>query len=171
MFNRYDDISIKFLESKWRAKRQIKIVSSSSTKITMNYKDFFVNLENQLQLVQFLCKNAPSFFQVNDNNDLYFCGGYDDPTICMKIQGCTFSKQICACFLIFHVVKIQSEDIIILNADTDVFVLGTYFWHKLAQTGCRGLCFYGPHKKKNVLHCQLFPLVKASVMSCLHYTP
>ena len=51
VFDRYDDISIKFLESKLRAKGQTSskiIISSSSTKITMNCKEFFANLENKV---------------------------------------------------------------------------------------------------------------------------
>ena len=84
----------------------------------------------------------------------------------MKIQRCTFSEVTdlksnhseadSRMFShIFQAAKTQNADIIILSADTDVFVLGIYFWHKLAQTGCRGLRFDGSHKKKCVLGCHL----------------
>ena len=37
--------------------------------------------------------------------------------------------------LIFHPVKIKTAHITIISADTDVFILGIYFWNKLT---CRG---------------------------------
>jgi hypothetical protein len=56
---------------------------------------------------------------------------------------------------IFHAIKIQSAHIIILSADTDVFILGIYFWNKLALLGCLGLWFDGSYKKKYISGCHL----------------
>lgn len=49
---------------------------------------------------------------------------------------------------IFHAVKIQS-------VDTDVFILGIYFWNKLARLGCLGLWFEGSYKNKYIRGCHL----------------
>ena len=57
---------------------------------------------------------------------------------------------------IFHAVKIQAAHIIIISADTDVFILGIYFWNKLTCLGCLGLWFYGSYKKKLISGCH-FP--------------
>lgn len=60
IFDRYDDISIKFLESSLRSKGQIIkniIISRHSTNIPAECKAFFSSTQNKLQLVRFLCIN------------------------------------------------------------------------------------------------------------------
>ena len=56
---------------------------------------------------------------------------------------------------IFHAVKQHSADVIILSADTDVFILGIYFWNNLELLGCLGLWFEGSYKKKYISGCHL----------------
>lgn len=43
-----------------------------------------------LQLVRFLCTAALRYAQVNEDCELYICGGFEDPTKCFKLQGSTF---------------------------------------------------------------------------------
>ncbi|KAG5898377.1 hypothetical protein JTB14_015808 [Gonioctena quinquepunctata] len=169
IFDRYDDISIKFLESKLRIKGQIiknVIISSHSTKIPADCKAFLANIQNKLQLVRFLCTNATKYAQVKEDCEMYICGGFDDPTKCFNLQGSLFcevlelqsnhleadSRMFCH---MFHSVRIQSAHIIIISADTDVFILGIYFWKYLANIGCLGLWFDGSHTKKYFLGCHL----------------
>lgn len=49
----------------------------------------------------------------------------------------------------------QSAHIIIISADTDVFVLTIYFWKYLANIGCLGLWLDGSLTKKYFLGCHL----------------
>lgn len=56
---------------------------------------------------------------------------------------------------IFHAVRVQYAQVIILSADTDVFILGIYLWNQLARFGCLGLWFHGSYKKKYFLGCHL----------------
>ena len=84
VFDRYD-ISIKHLESTLRSKGQkIKnfIISNDNTKIPSNCNNFFSNTENKLQLVQFLFTAAPRYAKINEDYELYICGGFDNPTKC-----------------------------------------------------------------------------------------
>lgn len=170
VFDRYDDISIKFVESKLRSKgRNTKqvMITSPLAKIPADCKDFFTSTENKLQLVKFLCKYAPTYAEVSENSELYICGGFDDPTKCYKLQGGNFTEVTnlksnhleadCRIFChIFQGVKQNTEtEIIILSPDTDIFVLGIYFWHKLEKLGCRGLWFEGSRKKNRFLGCHL----------------
>lgn len=164
VFDRYDDISIKYLESTLRSKGQMFkhfIITNDHTKIPTNCNNFFSGTENKLQLVRFLCAAAPRYIQVKEDCELYICGGFDDPTKCFKLQSSSFleipdlnSNHLEADSRMFshmfHAVKIQSAHIIILSADTDVFILGIYFWSKLAHLGCLGLWFDGSYKKKYI---------------------
>lgn len=126
-----------------------------------------MSTENKLQLVKFLCKHASTYTKVNENSELYICGGFEDPTKCFRLQGATFtevtdlqsnhieadSRMFCH---IFHAVEHNdSAEIIILSPDTDIFVLGLYVWHKLEIKGCRGLWFEGSRKKNRFLGCHL----------------
>jgi len=54
---------------------------------------------------------------------------------------------------IFHAVKIQTAHITIISADTDVFILGIYFWNKLTCLGCLWLWFDSSYKKKFISGC------------------
>lgn len=169
VFDRYDDISIKYLESTLRSKGQMMknfIISNEHTKIPANCNNFFSSTENKLQLVRFLCTAAPRYAQVNEDCELYICGGFEDPTKCFKLQGSSFfevpdlnSNHLEADSRmfghIFHAVKIKLGHIIIICADTDVFILGIYFWNKLARLGCLGLWFDGSYKKKFISGCHL----------------
>ncbi|KAK9876110.1 hypothetical protein WA026_011226, partial [Henosepilachna vigintioctopunctata] len=137
IFDRYDDISIKFLETKLRIQNQIIkniIISNDSTKIPTDCKAFPTNAHNKLQLVRFLCANAPKYAQVKEDCEMYICGGFDDTTKCFKLQGSSICEVLelqsnhleadSRMFAhIFHAVRIQSAHIIIISADTDVFVL------------------------------------------------
>lgn len=169
VFDRYDNVSIKFLESTLRSKGQnIKniIISSQHTKIPTNSKNFLLSTANKLQLVRFLCTNAPTYVQLNEDCEMYICGGFEDPTKCFKLKGSSFSEAFelnsnhleadsrMFCHM-FHAVRVQDVHIIILSADTDVFILGIHFWNSLARLGCLGLWFHGSHKKKHFLGCHL----------------
>ncbi|XP_043480323.1 uncharacterized protein LOC122510010 [Leptopilina heterotoma] len=169
VFDRYDNLSIKFLESELRSKGQhVKkmIILNNSTKIPVDTKSFFASSENKLQLVKFLCKYALKEVKIQENRELYISGGFDDPTKCYKLQ----SNSISEIFAlksnhleadsrmfshIFHAADTQNAHIIILSADTDVFILGIYFWQKLYIIGCQGLWFEGSQKKKRYLGCHL----------------
>lgn len=97
IFDRYDDISIKFLESSFRSKSQIIkniIISSHPTKIPADCKAFFSSTQNKLQLVRYHCTNAPKYAQVKKDGELYICGGFDDRTKCFKLQGSLFCKVL-----------------------------------------------------------------------------
>ncbi|KAL4720666.1 hypothetical protein ACJJTC_019395 [Scirpophaga incertulas] len=156
------------LRSKGRNTKQV-MITSPLTNIPADCKDFFMSTENKLQLVKFLCKHAPTYAEVNDDKELYICGGFDDPTKCFKLQGATsaFSEVTdlksnhleadCRIFChIFQAVKQNMQtEIIILSPDTDIFVLGIYFWHKIEKLGCRGLWFEGSRKKNRFLGCHL----------------
>lgn len=169
IFDRYYDISIKFLETKLRSKNQIIkniIISNHSTNIPTDCKAFLTNAHNKLQLVRFLCANAPKYAQVKEDCEMYICGGFDDPTKCFKLQGSSICEVLelqsnhleadSRMFVhIFHGARIQSAHIIIISADTDVFVLAVYFWKYLANIGCLGLWFNGSHTKKCFLGCHL----------------
>lgn len=169
IFDRYDDISIKFLESSFRSKGQIIkniIISNHSTKIPTDCKAFFSSTQNKLQLVRYLCTTAPKYAQVKEDCEIYICGGFDDPTKCFKLQGSSFCEvlELKSNHLeadsrmfghIFHAVRIQSAHVIILSADTDVFILAIYYWKELANIGCLGLWFDGSYKKKHLLGCHL----------------
>ncbi|GFR19225.1 uncharacterized protein TNCT_679571 [Trichonephila clavata] len=169
VFDRYDDISIKYLESTLQSKGQMMknfIISNEHNKIPANCNNFFSSTENKLQLVRFLCTAAPRYAQVNEDCELYICGGFEDPTKCFKLQGSSFfevpdlnSNHLEADSRmfghIFHAVKIKLGHIIIISADTDVFILGIYFWSKLARLGCLGLWFDGSYKKKIISGCHL----------------
>lgn len=169
VFDRYDDISIKYLESTLRSKgkrSQTFVISNDHTRIPTNCNNFFSSLENKLQLVRMLCTAAPRYAQVKEHCNLYICGGFDDPTQCFTLQGSSFfeipdlssnhleadSRMFCH---IFHAIKIQPAHIIILSTDTDVFILGIHFWNKLARLGCLGLWFDGSYKKKYISGCHL----------------
>lgn len=52
---------------------------------------------------------------------------------------------------IFQAVWIQSAHVIILSADTDVFILAFYYWKKLEKICCLGLWFDGSSTKKYLL--------------------
>ncbi|KAL4711050.1 hypothetical protein ACJJTC_015226 [Scirpophaga incertulas] len=162
IFDRYEDISIKFLETKLRSKNQIV----KNIIIFNDCKAFLTNAHNKLQLVQFLCTNAPKYAQVKEDCEMYICGGFDDTTKCFKLQGSSICEVLelqsnhleadSRMFAhIFHAVRIQSAHIIIISADTDVFVLAVYFWKYLANIGCLGLWFDGSHTKKCFLGCHL----------------
>lgn len=56
---------------------------------------------------------------------------------------------------IFHAIKIQAAHIIIISADTDVFIVGIYYWNMLKRLGCLGLWFDGSYKKKIISGCHL----------------
>ncbi|CAG9558496.1 unnamed protein product [Danaus chrysippus] len=169
IFDRYDDISIKFLETKLRGKDQITqniIISNHSTNIPADCKAFLTNTHNKLKLVRFLCANVPKYAQVKEDCELYICGGFDDPTKCFKLQGSLIceilelqsnhSEADSRMFVhIFHAVRIQSAHIIIISADADVFGLAVYFWKYLENIGCLGLWFDGSHTKKCFLGCHL----------------
>ncbi|CAH0397872.1 unnamed protein product [Chilo suppressalis] len=142
------------------------IISNEHTKIPANCNNFFASTENKLQLVRFLCTAAPKYAQIKEDCELYICGGFDDPTKCFKLQVSSFVevpdlnsnhleadlRMFCH---IFHAVKIQSAHVIILSTDTDVFILGIYFWNKLACLDCLGIWFDGSYKKKYILGCHL----------------
>ena len=113
-----------------------------------------------------LCTATPRCAKINVDYKLYICGGFYDPTKCFKLHGSLFlevpelnldhleadSRIFCH---IFHAVKIQAAHIIIISADTDVFILGIYFWDKLTRLGCLGLWFDGSYKKKLISGCHL----------------
>jgi hypothetical protein len=71
VFERYDDISNKYLESTLRSKGKKKnknrIISNDNTEIQSNYNNFFSKIENKLQLVQFLYSTAPRYEIINED--------------------------------------------------------------------------------------------------------
>ena len=118
----------------------------------------------------------------------------DDPTKCFKLYDSLFfevpdlnsnhleadSRIFCH---IFDAVKIQAAHIIIISADTDVFILGIYFWNKLTHFDCLGLWFDSSDKKKFISGCHLaaqslgknichiLPAIHSLfVIFCQHYT-
>lgn len=80
VFDYYDEISVKLVESKLRSMgvypKQL-IITSPVTKIPADYEDFFIIPENKLQLLRFLCHNA-----------LKFAGTIHGPVLDLGIQSC-----------------------------------------------------------------------------------
>ncbi|KAL3268808.1 hypothetical protein HHI36_007904 [Cryptolaemus montrouzieri] len=137
--------------------------------------------ENKLQISRFLCAAAPRYIQVKEDCELYVSGGFDDPTKCFKLQAssfcevpdlkCNHLKADSRMFShIFHAARIQCAHIIIVSADTDVFILGIHFWSKLARLGCLGLWFDGSYKKKYMSGCHLAAQSLGENIFCQHYT-
>lgn len=157
VFDRYDDVSIKFTESRLRSKGRspsLVNISSQATKVPSSCNDFFVSPENKFQLVKFLCKSAPLLAKIRKDSELYICGGFDDPSRCYKLRGSTFtevldlkSDQLEADSRMFNHVFHAAEntdhnpnyDVIILSPDTDVFILGIYHWNELSTFNIKGL--------------------------------
>ncbi|GFQ96636.1 hypothetical protein TNCT_690571 [Trichonephila clavata] len=129
VFDRYDDISIKYLESTLRSKGEMMknfIILNEHNEIPANCNNFFSSTENKLQLVRFLCTAAPRYAQVNEDCELYICGGFEDPTKCFKLQGSSFFEvpdfnsnhlEVDSRMFghIFHAVKIKLGHIIIIR--------------------------------------------------------
>lgn len=55
------------------------IMSNKHTKIPTDCNNFFSSTENKLQLVRFLCNAARRYALINEDCELYICGGFDDP--------------------------------------------------------------------------------------------
>lgn len=90
IFDRYDNQSIKFLESALRAKN-IKtceiVIQGPNTKIPKNISTFLTSPKNKLELVRFLCQNILQYVSLTDDQDLIISGGFDNVCKCFSIQG------------------------------------------------------------------------------------
>lgn len=70
VFDRYDDLNIKYLESLLRAKdvdASEIVIQNADTKIPSNVKTFMTNTKNKLELVNFLCRNAYNCVVLRNN--------------------------------------------------------------------------------------------------------
>lgn len=64
--------------------------------------------------------------------------------------------------------NIQPANIIIISSDTDVFILGKYFWRILTRLWGLGLWFDGSYKKKFISGCHLAALIPWHIFPALH---
>lgn len=168
VFDRYDEISIKFLESQMRSQAstcaKVKILGPD-TKISKDIKNFFALTENKLQLVKFLCTNFSSYVRVPKDKEFFISGGFTDPTQCFKFCD-TKSTQVpelksnhleadTRLFAhTFHAMKkISNLNIVIQATDTDIFILGIHFWYSLKALSCKALWFNMVSKQSRILGC------------------
>ncbi|KAL7290368.1 hypothetical protein TKK_0016061 [Trichogramma kaykai] len=90
VFDRYDDTSIKNLESTLRTKNvnapEIHIINSE-TKIPSNVMELMTNSKNKLKLVSFLCSNVLNYVTLMNDEQMIISGGFDDLKKCFMIRG------------------------------------------------------------------------------------
>lgn len=168
VFDRYDDISIKSMESKRRAKDskpvEMKILGPT-TRVPGNIKNFICSTSNKRELVRVICRSATDYVKLNKNQEMVISGGFDEEATCFKIQGSVASKVLelrsnhieadTRMFVhAFNAVKPGSQ-IIIHSSDTDVFILAIHFWPKLKNHNCSGLWMKVTSKKTPTLACHL----------------
>lgn len=167
VFDRYDDPGLKYTESLLRSKDQQKsevLINSSECEIP-DVDSFMASSQNKLNLVNFLCHQAIKFVKINENQRMIISGGFNDPKSCYEIKNETFveikelySNHLEADSIIFchlHYAIEPSSEIIIHSVDTDVFILGVYFWPILKAKGYAGLWMKIPNQKQKWLACHV----------------
>ncbi|KAJ8686162.1 hypothetical protein QAD02_021956 [Eretmocerus hayati] len=166
IFDRYDDLGIKELESMLRSEDSEVgeiVIDNPHTRIPKDIKKLLTNPGNKLKLVKFLCQNSFKFVKLHDNQQLILSGGFENMSKCYKIQGNSM----------FDVIELQGNhleadtrifshaffdlkpntELVIHSVDTDVFVLAIYFWSKFKSMGCPGLWFQVHNQKPRTLAC------------------
>ncbi|KAL7292083.1 hypothetical protein TKK_0014358 [Trichogramma kaykai] len=185
VFDRYDDLGLKYCESLLRSKdletSEIKI-QNADTKITFTGKNYFACVKNKLALVQFLCQTASNYVSLNNEQELFISGGFPQIEKCYKLTSNSIFDVIqlqnnhleadTRIFTHAHYNFQRGSQIIIHSIDTDVFILGIYYWKYFESQGCDGLFIkiHGP--KSRTLACPVaamyLPTHICTILPALH---
>ncbi|KAL7301424.1 hypothetical protein TKK_0005865 [Trichogramma kaykai] len=140
IFDRYDDLGIKYLENLLRANEidltEVNVKGETSIP-KKKIKNIMANRKNKLKLVEFLCQSITKYVFLNSHQELYISGGFPHLEKCYKLIGSTTfeipqleSNHLEANTRIYNHVfyNVNSNaKIIIHSADTDVFILAAEF--------------------------------------------
>lgn len=168
VFDRYDNIGIKYVESLLRA-NNIQVpeitITTPNTKIPKNFKILLNNPKNKLELVRFLCQNCYNYFKLSEKQKLFISGGFQDIEKCFAFESDSMyevkelmSNHLEADTRIFshasHAIEFGDE-IVIHSVDTDVFILAIHFWPLLKSLGCSSLWFKINNQNSRCLACHV----------------
>ena len=168
IFDRYDDLNIKYLESLLRGDNADALevtIQNAETKVPTNVKSFMSKPMNKLELVRFLCQNVHNYVSLSNTQNLIISGGFSNPEKCFQLVGESMieipeleSNHLEADTRIFcnAAYNLPSDsDIIIHSVDTDVFILGIHFWDYFKSIGCKGIYFQIRNQKSRILACHV----------------